>query len=219
MAFTRKHFILHRPYLYHFTNAGNAELLRRCREMLCTAAWVLAANQFRPQVEDVDAFLGTARLGPIVLSVRPDCVVTLNDQLPLRNREGFAARRGTYEDFLRCLNGLIFFWPGDEGGPTPKGSLAETFARRYAAFGCLRVPSAGVWAEGEHAAVQFCTCNSGAPQVRDRIERGPHIFVACDDAALRLPKVAEVVFPQRLALPENTQWRGPGERGWRPLFE
>ena len=144
--------------------------------------------------------------------------ITLNDQRPLRNRSSFAALRGTYEDFIRCLNDLIFFWPGTVHTPKPKGSLAATFADRYSGFACLRIPTVDVWPAANATAIRFCTCNSGAPQARDRIEWGPHIFMACDDASLSFPKVAEVVYAHRRALPASTELRGTTDCAWKPLF-
>jgi hypothetical protein len=220
MAFTRAHFIRsrHRPWLYHFTTPQNVELLRRERAMLSAAAWVARANEHQPnQIPDPHAFLGTARLAPHPLVAGPGLSVTLNDQWPLRSEEFFFALQGTYPDFIRHLNGLVFFWPGNDMGATPRGDLAETFEARYQAFGCLRVPTADLW--GADTPIRFCRYNSGAPQRRDRITRGPHIFVPCTDPDLMTADVAEVVFPGRVALPASTRWRPPGETEWDLLFE
>src|SRR5262249_14675435 len=149
--------------------------------------------------------------------VGPRLTVTLNDQRPLRSEEFFFAIQGTHADFIRHLNGLIFFWPGDDCGATPKGDLAETFEARYHAYARLRVPTADVW--GPDTPIRFCRYNSGAPQRRDRITRGPHIFVPCTDPDLMTADVAEVVFPVRVALPARAQWRSPGQTHWHPLFD
>lgn len=215
MAFTRAHFLQHRPYLYHFTDPANADRLQREGAMLSAAVWVQRANAFRPQVERPEEYLRRPRLEPRTLDVSPEERVTLNDQRPLRSSQNFAALRGSYEDYIRFLNDLVFFWPGTSDGPTPKGDLADSFASRYAAFGCLRVPTGSLWAAG--ADIRFCCCNSGAPQKRDRIERGPHIFVRCDDPGLRCRKVAEVVFPHRVVVPDSAEWREPGAAAWHPL--
>lgn len=218
MAFTRDHFIRHRRWLYHFTAPDNLALLGAERAMLSAAAWVERANAFRAgQIPDVHAFLGTARLQRHPLDVGPGLVVMINDQWPLRSEEFFFALRGTYEDFIGHLNSLVFFWPGDDNGARPRGELAETFEARYHAYGCLRVPTTDAW--GLETPVMFCRYNSGAPQRRDRIERGPHIFVSCTDPELMTADVAEVVFPHRLALANGTEWRPPGHVQWQPLFE
>lgn len=216
MAFSREHFLRYRPYLYHYTSEQNVVLLQKTRELRSAAAWVKAANAFRAQVKDVQAFLGEPRFEPINLEVAKALRVILNDQRPLRSKKSFAALRGTHNDYLRCLNDLVFFWPGDESGPTPKGSLAESFARRYAQLGCIRAPTAHLWHEGTPPL--FCRCNSGAPQARDRIERGPHIFIPNDDHGLATREVAEVVFRCRIALPETTEWRPPQANTWRTLW-
>ena len=216
MAFSRTHFIRHRPWLYHYTNPSNLESLVRRREMLSARVWVLEANQFRQQVPDVDAFLGTARGEQFPLEIGENSIVMLNDQIPLRNREKFASLRGTYEDYIRCLNNKIFFWAGDANRPITKRGLAHTFAERYAHYGCLRIPTEDVWSETE-SPLRFCTCNSGAPQARDRIERGPHIFKAHDDDCIRLKKVSETVVENRLVLPPTVEWQYPLHSQWRAL--
>ena len=217
MAFTRAHFIRFRPWLYHFTTPQNVGLLRRERAMSSAASWVERANAFQPgQIPDPHAFLGTARTHCHPLVVGAGLAVTLNDQRPLRSEQFFFALLGTYPDFIRHLNSLVFFWPGDDSGATPKGDLAETFETRYHAYGRLRVPTADVWAAD--TPIRFCRYNSGAPQRRDRITRGQHIFAPHTEPDLMTGGVAEVVFPHHLALPASTQWRPPGETVWRPLF-
>lgn len=54
---------------------------------------------------------------------------------------------------------------------------------------------------------------------RVSVERGPHIFVTHEKPGLRLRRVAEVVFRDRLALPLATRWREPGGTEWQPLFD
>lgn len=216
MAFTREHFIRLRPFLYHLTNPTNEPMLAREREMLCPEARLAAANAYKPQIADPVVFLQTARLQPVVLRVGRGCRVTLNDQFPLRSENSFAAIRGTYAEFLRCLNTLIFFWPGTSDGLRSKGRLADSFARKDVRRGWLRVPTADLWAE--QSTIRFCRYNSGAPQARDGVERGPHIFVPCHDPGLSVTDVAEVVFDYRVTLPESAEWRDPESSEWRPLF-
>jgi hypothetical protein len=216
MAFSREQFVRLRPYLYHLTNPTNLPMLRRERSLRSAAWWAGAAHRFAPQLEDPEAFLAAPRLRPVTLRVGRGRRVTLNDQFPMRSRRSFASLRGTYEDYLRCLNALVFWWPGDGERLKSKGSLAETFALRNARAGWLRIPTADAW--GEAAPVRFCRYNSGAPQARDGVERGPHIFVTCDEPGLTVGGVAEVVFEHGLALPATAEWRDPGGQKWRPLL-
>jgi hypothetical protein len=69
----------------------------------------------------VDAFLTAPRDQPKVLEVGLGICVTLNDQRLLISRNRFAALRGTHAEYLSFLNRLVFFWPGTEEGPKPKG--------------------------------------------------------------------------------------------------
>lgn len=216
VPFTRSHFLQHRPYLYHYTAPGNLDRLRADRAMHSAAAWVARANAHRPQIADVHAFLGTARERPVSVEIAPGESIILNDQRPLRNPDAFYALCGTYEDFIRLLNGLVFFWPGRDV-PTPKGDLAASFAKRYAAYGCLRVRTEDVWLEGTD--IRFCDCNSGAPQLRDRLTRGPQIFVEHTYRAIELTRVAEVVFRNSVSLPASTEWKSLGTDAWSPLFQ
>ena len=162
MSFNLAQFVRHRPWLYHFTHADNVDMLRRETAMLSAAAWVERANGFEiGQVPDPNTFLGAPRLASIPLRVGAGQVVRLNDQLPLQHRANFYGLVGSYEDFVRCLNSLVFFWPGNERVATPKGNLAASFERHYESFGTLRIPTADVW--GGSNTIRFCRYNSGAP--------------------------------------------------------
>ncbi len=221
MPFPRERFLEHRPYLYHFTNAANVALLRRERAMLSAAAWIDRANAFQPgQVLDPLTYLGTARPGRPRLLVEENLAVVLNDQQPLLDEGAFYKLEDncTVADFIRCLNGYVFFWPGKDEGPTPKGDLGKSFRKKYTAYGQIRILTAHIWVGGD-SPIRFCSCNSGAPQWRDRLTRGPGIFKSHQEADFAISKVAEVVFPHRLALPESTEWKPPSETDWQPLFE
>lgn len=218
LAFTRDDFLARRPWLYHFTTPQNVDLLRSERAMLSAAAWVVRANAFRPQIEDPYAYLGAPRLQSRMLEIDHRRTVTLNDQLPIQHPKQCNNLQGTYSDFLRCLNGYVFFWPGTDERPRPTGNLASRFAARYAAFGLVRVLVAPLW-HRRNSPIRFCRYNSGAPQARTKAPRGPQIFVTCDAADYDERGVAEVVFPNRVDLPPDTQWRPPGEGStWEPLF-
>lgn len=56
-----------------------------------------------------------------------------------------------------------------------------------------------------------------APQLRDRLVRGPDFFTSCD-GSLMVKQIAEVVFPDHVVLPDSTEWRDPGNEEWAPLF-
>jgi hypothetical protein len=215
MGFSRTDYIRYRPYLYHYTPVSNVTSMRSRRTMYSAAKWVELANLFQAQIPNVYEYLGVPRDKPETLFIGND-TVTLNDQEPLRSRDNFHELCGTHEDFVRYLNGLVFFWPGTADGPKPRHELEASFSKRYASYGCLRVPTSDVWHNAGRAP-KFCKYNSGAPTKRDRIERGSHIFIA-HYAFPTAKDVAEVVFEFPLALPESSQWRKPGSNQWNPIF-
>lgn len=217
MPFSQQHFILHRPYLYHFTLPTNLDLLQRLGEMASAAEWVRRANAYRTQIHDPRAFLSSPRTATHELQVGPGQAITLNDQKPLARRSSFGGRlRGTRAAYVRRLNSLVFFWPGTEQGPRPKNQLSKGFSLRYPDYAQVRVSTADVWTANSR--IRFCTCNSGAPQARDGLVRGLTIFRRLSHPDLELRKVAEVVFEDRLLLPQSTQVRLPHEQSWELLF-
>jgi hypothetical protein len=216
LGFTREQFVSERKFLYHFTNPENFGMLQRERAMLSASAWVERANAFMSQIDDPGRYLGIAREEPRRLQVGPCTFVTLNDQKPLLALGQMPKLQGSYKDFLRCLNSYVFYWPGDEKGPKPPRGLAKSFGTRYAHYGLLRVPTAEAWRR--EAIIQFCRNNSGAPQARDRIERGPQMFFKHNTKGLEPKEIAEVVFSGFVDLPPDAEWKDPGSKTWRPLF-
>jgi hypothetical protein len=218
MAFTNNHWIRHRPFLYHFAPAANIERIIKRREMLSAEVIVRKAYAYDPtQVLDPTAFLRTPRKMPIALRVGPlaEDLCELNDQLPMLHESSFAKLDGTREDFIELLNAFVFYWPGGHDGPVTKGDHGQSFRKRYKHFAELRIPVANVWTD--RAFPKFCRFNSGAPQARDRVKRGPSIFVGATDTELETRKVVEVVFPNQVALPPSTQWRDNGFSDWRKI--
>jgi hypothetical protein len=216
MSFTRAHFLRYKPWLYHFTDPMNLDSLRDEPQMLSAAGWVSRANEFDPgQIPDPHDFLRTPRLSSCTLRVSATRVVILNDQRPLQHRTSFFRLQGTYEDYLHFLNGLVFFWPGNDGGPTPRGGLAKSFGARYKHYAVLRIATADVWSDA--STIRFCRYNSGAPQARDGTTRGPQIFVSHENMDTR--HVAEVVFDHQLNLPIGVQWRAPDSSRWATLSD
>lgn len=218
MAFTRSHWIRHRPFLYHYAPLANIERIVKRREMLSSEVIVWKAFAYDPtQVPDPAAFLRTPRAKPAALRIGPlaEDLFELNDQLPMLHESSFAQLDGTRDDFIELLNGFVFYWPGNQDGPITKGDHGQSFRARYERFAELRIPIADVWMD--RSLPQFCRYNSGAPQARDRIIRGPSIFVDASDTELATRKVVEAVFLKRVALPPSTQWRGDTFSDWRTI--
>lgn len=218
MAFTRNHWIRHRPFLYHFAPADNIERIIARREMLSAEVIVRKAYSYDPtQIPDPDAFLRSPREEPVALRVGPlvEDLFELNDQLPMLHESSFAELDGTRDDFIELLNSFVFYWPGTYDGPVTKGDHGQSFRTRYKHFAELRIPVADVWTDRSRP--KFCSYNSGAPQARDRVKRGPSIFVEASDTELATRKVVEAVFSKQVALPPSTQWRDNAFSDWRTI--
>lgn len=218
MAFTRNHWVRHRPFLYHYAPLENVKRIIKRGEMLSAAIIVRKAYAYDPtQIPDPSAFLRTPRERSIVLRVGPlvEDLFELNDQLPMLHESSFAELDGTRDDFIELLNGFVFYWPGRQEGPVTKGDHGQSFRERYKHFAELRIPVAEVWTDRFFP--KFCRYNSGAPQARDRVKRGASIFVDASDAELVTRKVVEAVFPEQVALPPSTQWRDDVFSDWRTI--
>lgn len=219
MAFTRSHWIRHRPFVYHFATLENIERIVKRGEMLSAEAIVKRAHAYDPtQVPDPGAFLRAPRVGPIALTIGPELedVFVLNDQLPMRHETSFATLVGTRNDFIALLNSFVFCWPGNEDGPVTKGNHGQNFLGRYPAFAELRIPIEDAWTDDLPPV--FCRYNSGGPQPRDGVVRGPGIFVSAQEPSLALKKVVEIAFKQRVAIPDSAEWRRDAQSDWRPAI-
>jgi hypothetical protein len=218
VVFTRAHWIRHRPFLYHYAPLANIERIIKRREMLSAEVIVRKAHAYDPsQVLSPETFLRMPRDRSIVLRIGPleEDVFVLNDQLPMVHRSSFAELDGTHGDFVALLNRFIFYWPGNQDGPITKGDHGQSFRRRYKHFAELRIPIDDVWTDGFHP--KFCRYNSGAPQKRDRVKRGPSIFVDASDDKVVTRKVVETIFLKQVALPRSTQWRADALSDWQTI--
>lgn len=184
------------------------------REILSAETTVSAALAHDPtQLECPIAFLGTPRKAPKALCL-PNGMVTLNDQQPLSERQ-CAGLSCTFAEFVSLLNTFVYFWPGTIDEPKPPRDLASSFRDKYREYGCLRVPTADLWADDSQPL--FCGYNSGAPQARDRLTRGPELFASNTQTSLKTEFVAEVVFANRISLPATSQWRIGFDAAWEFL--
>jgi len=203
-----------RPYLYHYAPRANLTFLRALRRMESTAALVARAEAHQAgQVPGVSAFLRTPRPRAVTLTVAPCVSVCLNDQQPLTCARIAALEAGhSFEDYVCLLNGFVFFWPGNAARPKPRGRLSASFSTKYAGYSLIRLDVASVLAANPRAPL-FCKYNSGAPQARDRVTRGPSLFTRAFDSVC---DIAEVVFPGHVQLPNGSAEERRGQV-WAPL--
>jgi len=203
-----------RPFLYHFAPRENIRQVIERREMYSAQKIVEMAIEHDPdQIVDAVSFLSTPRSSAVSLRIgKRECDrFFLNNQEPMTRGKCFANLECSPEEFVRTLNALIFFWPGDAEGPRTKGQHASSFAARYAHFAILRFRFADV--HNRSGALRFCGCNSGAPQKRDRIRRSTAIFRSFDEPAI-VGQAVEVVAEGSLCLPETIEYRENSQSPW-----
>lgn len=217
MSFTQEHYSRYRPFLFHYAPESNRASLSSKRTMYSTENLVQDLWGYnKEQIASPDDFLSTPRPNSVQLRLASSGsdYITLNDQQPLQESRCIKLSC-PFGDYVALLNTFVFFWPGNEAGPKPKGRLAERFAEKYKVYGCLRVPVRDAWNNKQNPL--FCKYNSGAPQGRDCVTRGPEIFQPADITPLKTQHVAEVVFKGVFSIPDSAEWRSPGKAKWEPL--
>jgi hypothetical protein len=121
-----------------------------------------------------------------------------------------------YEDFVELVNGLVFFWPGDESNPIMHGQRHFDRYRNERPV-ILRVPTRDIIADGNPAL--YSNCNSGAPRCSrgKYAPRGPSTFVAANQFLGAPGRVIEVVFSGSVALPMTTVVKSVDATRWQRL--
>ena len=184
-----------RPYLWHLTDAGNVERIRRMKQLECAATLLCAGG--------CTACIGKRRKSSCIVRVDGDDV-RIRDQKPLHDGNMQLPEGWSFEKFVKFLNSHVFFWPGT--AQTPKGSGKGHF-RRYVnecptgSVAVLRVPTKDLFA-ANCASPLFSRYNSGSPRRNrgTRIPRGPNTFVCGNTFPLPPSKVIEVVFRKSAVL-------------------
>ena len=205
-----------RPCLWHLTDAGNVERIRRTKRRLECAATLLRAG-------GCAACIGKRRKSSCVVRVDGDDV-HIRDQKPLRDGNMRLPEGWTFERFVKFLNGHVFFWPGT--AQTPKGRGKGHF-KRYVdecpmgSVTVLRVPTKDLFAANHPVSPLFSRYNSGSPGHNNKGEpspRGPGTFIRGDDFSPPPSEVTEVVFRKSAVLPSTTRRATlypDGPDGWR----
>ena len=212
MAFTLARFAALRPYLYHRTHAPNVPAIRgdgALRSAEDVRGGPPAADGPRRGMEEV------ARGGRTLL---------ITDQRPLALgaiawEDGWNAAR-----WLRRLDSLVFFWPGDAEGPKGYAKAHGAKYERGAAAGgaapvLLRASFADVLSMNPQLPPLFCRYNSGGPRAQPSggSPRGGSTFRPAGGADFTPGRVQEVAFDRGpVTLPPCAEVRS-GET-WGPLF-
>lgn len=206
-----------RPFLYHFAPLDNIRQVIARGEMYSAQQIVEKAIEYdASQIDDADTFLSTPRPSPVSLRIGPgeQDVFALNNQEPMTRGNCFDNLECSPAEFVRKLNTLVFFWPGDAAAPRTKGKHAASFVARYHHFAALRIRFADV--HNLTTTLRFCGCNSGAPQKRDGIRRSPAIFRSFDEPAI-VGQAVEVVAEGILQLSDALEYRANSRSPWIPV--
>src|SRR5689334_19441261 len=149
MAFSMDRFTALRPYLYHLTHRENLSSINKTGFLRSAAAWMLSSNIMDGMTRKRDAAL--------VISSK-NGTVYIRDQQPLHKGNVELQGGWTFEDFVKDLNGRIFFWPGDANRPIEYG------VRHFARYkdenpAMIRISSSAIFSENLLNAPEFCAFN------------------------------------------------------------
>ncbi|AZI24160.1 hypothetical protein EA772_01910 [Pedobacter sp. G11] len=179
-------FIQQRPYLYHLTNAQNAESILAEKKLY-------SANQIIYMSGDhSDNVNRQRRVGHQEIKVGEKSYF-LRDQRPISQKalEKCLTDGWKMPDFLYYLNDRVFMWP-----------TLDRLRRHYNRYALenpviFRFPTRETIEANPH--VKFCRLNSGATRANSYLggkppERGKNSFLSAENFLLPLREVAEVTF-------------------------
>ncbi|HWB15177.1 MAG TPA: hypothetical protein VG538_02125 [Vicinamibacterales bacterium] len=188
-------FVRMRPYAYHLTAETNLDVIKR-------GGWLHSAAVL---------FRKTGEKG-LVCWPRGDNEdvlvdgnwIRIRDQKPLQRATPLLTGGWTMGALVQAINTRVFFWPGTKERPIDYGR------RHFSAYAAtrsllLRVSTKALMEANADATAEFCRYNSGAPCPFDAMHspRGPDTFVQAPDFDGPPSKVAELVFPTAVRLPQS----------------
>ena len=200
-----------RPYLYHLTAASNFERIRRLGWLDCATTLLEAGGR-------TDLLRKKRGKGGCTVRVGDDDV-HVRDQEPLHKGHMALLCGYSFEDFIEYLNSFVFFWPGQDEGPSDYG---ERYFWRYADERpmLIRIPTADLFAKNRIASPRFCSYNSGAPRQANGkpSPRGPSTFSYGEQYDRQPSNVKEVVYQAAALLPTTAEISCSLQGPWRSLY-
>jgi hypothetical protein len=198
-----------RPFVFHVTARENLSFLRSSQRICTTLNLLESAG--RSELAD------TRRREYLILKL-PDGTVVLKDQKPLIEANTELSEGWRFSDFVRFLNGFVYFWPGSQSGPIGPG---RRLLQHYEVDGplVLRVPTVDLLQKNSSLRPLFSAFNSGAPRYHSgrKAKRGPDLFSEADKFPRKASEVRELAFRGNTVLPESTSFRAG--HGWAELFD
>lgn len=198
-----------RPYLYHLTHRDNLNHIRDLQRLFPAAVLLEKAGR-------ID-LMRTPRRYSVQLTVDNRTIV-LRDQRPLYEGKMRLPRGFTFGQFVETLNRRIFFWPGNESGPTDYGKRHfECYKDEKPVI--LRIDFRSLSHINFSINPLFCRYNSGSPRVTNgnRSPRGPNTFLSAANFYETPSKVVEVTFDSAITLPTDTEFGVHPEGPWKKL--
>lgn len=199
-----------RPYLYHLTDRVNLSYIRESKVLFCAADLMKRSGR--------TDLLRTRRQGHERIRV-DGSTLSLRDQKPLLSGNMDLTGGFSDEDFVKALNAVVFFWPGNVEGPIPSG--ANHFAH-YAVERplMLRCRFQSLLSANPAAEPLFCMYNSGAPRCVNgkKSPRGPNTFLRACDSPRPPSRVVAVTLVGEAALPSETEIGKSPTGQWQPFF-
>jgi hypothetical protein len=196
---TTDEFCRQRPFVFHVTARENAAVLRSTRRIDTTLSLLEAAGRLD--------LAGSRRIDYLTLALK-DGQVVLKDQKPLIPANTQLEGGWAFEDFVRYLNGLTYFWPGNEHSPIGAG---RRLLDHYEADGplVLRIPTRDLLDVNSGLEPLFSPFNSGAPRYHSgkRAKRGADVFKVAAEFPRRASEVVELAFAGNTVLPDSTVFR------------
>ncbi|MFH0826169.1 MAG: hypothetical protein V2B18_25740 [Pseudomonadota bacterium] len=210
MPFTLQDFNRTKTHLYHLTFCDNLENLRNERRLHSASETIAQANQ--------QGLMEQRRRAHVRLDVNGRSI-WLRDQAPLHEGniefdQGCDMRR-----LVALLNGMVFFWPGNEEGAIKHGKRHYTRYRDENPA-IVRAKTSDIIGANRENQPLFCRLNSGSPRCSGghRSPRGFGTFSSAPQCKFRPSDVVEVTFMKTAMLPGDTQVSFDGGETWRSLF-
>ena len=198
------------PFLYHATRAANlAGIAKRGALLSPNETYRLHGRQAPHRKRS------GAKGGKTIVPL-PDGEVCLSDHDRLHEGNIRFEAGWNLNRFIEHLDGLVFFWPGDETGPIKQGlDHLDRYVREGLAYAVMRAPTVAlVEANGPP---KLSSCNSGAPRHNSRSgkqPRGASTFRGLSEFSTK-DEIVEVVFMSSTTLPASaasaTSYSGPWE--------
>jgi hypothetical protein len=206
MAFTSCEFVKQWPFLYHFTAIENLESIESSRELRSASELAKGSGtSLLPEKRKVarQVSVGTKS-------------VWLQNQRPLYENNILFEGGWQIQHLIDRLNGLIFFWPGKDEGPSNYGTRHLGGNRWLTNVAAVRLCTSDLFDSDFAESLLFCPYNSGSPRCSGgkRSPRGPSTFPSAEKFQGTPATVVEVVVDGHFHLPASTEFFRTIEPTW-----